>query len=62
MYRVRIRVNGKWITRSTNYNYRDAVSDYNAADTPKMFIDEMGIVHKQYTDNGFQYDKDIARV
>lgn len=62
MYRIRVRgVDGKWYTHYVTYAYRDAIVEYNRAPVPKMFIDgasdkKKGILHKQYTDNGFVYN------
>lgn len=56
MYRIRIRVDGRWSTLA-NYHDRDAaLADYNSCGiTPRMFIGPRGIENKQYSNNGYQW-------
>lgn len=57
MLRIKVRVNGKW-TIIDKYMDDDkwlALDAYNGAPTPKMLISDKGIVHKQFSDNGFIY-------
>ena len=56
MYRVRQRINGKWVTVAKRYSFKDIVEEYNCTSAPKMLIRDDGhIQHKQYTENGFVY-------
>lgn len=59
MYRIRVRIDGRWYTHYSTVEYRDAIVEYNRAGTAnaKMLIDDEGNkLHKQYTDNGFVYN------
>lgn len=57
MYRIKIKRNDKWVVidKFLDTDYRSAVDAYNGCPTPKMLVGSLGIIHKQYTDNGFQY-------
>lgn len=55
MFRIKIRDRGKWITFAKTYDKYEALDIYNSAPTPKMFIAKEGIVHRQYSDNGFLF-------
>jgi len=57
MLRIKVRVNGKWtvVDKFEDEDKWNALDAYNGAPTPKMLISNAGVVHKQYTDNGFIY-------
>ena len=57
MLRIKVRVNGKWtvVDKFDDDDKWNALDAYNGAPVPKMLISSKGIVHKQYTDNGFIY-------
>lgn len=57
MFRIRIRHEGTWVTidKFHDEDKWNALAAYNNAPVPKMLISSKGIVHKQYSDNGFIY-------
>lgn len=57
MYRVKIKHNDKWVVidKFHDGDRTGALAAYNGAPVPKMLIGSQGIIHKQYTDNGFIY-------
>lgn len=55
MFRIRIRENGKWTTVFTTADKWEALDKYNDSPVPKMLVAKEGIVHKQYSENGFIY-------
>jgi hypothetical protein len=56
MFKIKVRVDGKWLYVAKTYDYQEALEVYNDSPTPRMFIGSHGIEHKQYTDNGFIYN------
>lgn len=57
MYRIKVRVNDKWtvIDKFMDTDFQDAIVAYNGCPTPKMLIGSLGVIHKQYTDNGYVF-------
>lgn len=57
MLRIKVKHNGKWtvIDKFADEDKWAALDAYNGAPVPKMFISDQGILHKQYSDNGFIY-------
>lgn len=54
MFKVKVRIDGKWMYVAKTYDVQDAIDIYNDSPTPRMLIGNR-ILHKQYTDNGFVY-------
>jgi hypothetical protein len=55
MYRIKVRENGKWRHVEQTFELEDAIECYNEFPVPRMLIGPEGILHKQYSDNGFVY-------
>ena len=55
MFKIKVRVSGKWIMVERCVSFEDAIEAYNDLPTPRMLIGPKGIVHKQYSNNGFKY-------
>lgn len=54
MYRIKQKID-KWIVTATTPDWSEALDIYNSVETPKMLVGSLGVIHKQYTDNGFIY-------
>lgn len=55
MFRIKVRLDGRWVMVARGLDAVDAIDVYNDAPTPRMLIGPKGIVHKQYSNNGFVY-------
>jgi hypothetical protein len=53
--KIKVRVNGKWTMLATDLDYDEALELYNDSPVPRMLLGAEGIIHKQYSDNGFIY-------
>jgi hypothetical protein len=53
LFRIKIKRDGKWTTIEKTWNKWEALDSYNGTPTPKMLTCSKGIIHKQYSDNGF---------
>ena len=57
MFRIKVRIDGKWYTHMETADKVAALAVYNTCGYfPRMFIGPKGIQHKQYTKNGFRYN------
>lgn len=57
MFRIKVRIDGKWYMFHEGADKSEALVAYNQCGYfPKMFIGPKGIQHKQYTKNGFRYN------
>ena len=55
LFRIKIKRDGKWVTIEKTFDQWEALDSYNGTPTPKMLTCKKGIIHKQYSDNGFVY-------
>lgn len=56
MFRVKVREeSGNWSFRIATEDADEALYLYNNSPVPRILIGPKGIMHKQYTDNGFVY-------
>lgn len=59
MYRIKVRREGKWIPVATVADFGEACDIYNSQPVPRILTGpggDRGILHKQYSDNGFKYN------
>lgn len=57
MFRIKVRIDGKWFEFHKGADRITAVAVYNSCGYhPKMFIGPNGIEHKQYTKNGYRWN------
>lgn len=52
---VKIKGEKKWEFFAETMSFANALDIYNAAQTPRMLIGPKGIMHKQYSNDGFVY-------
>jgi len=55
LFRIKVKRNGVWMTIEKTFDKWEALDNYNTTPTPKMLTCDKGIIHKQYSDNGFIY-------
>jgi hypothetical protein len=55
MFRIKVRVNGKWTHVEQTFELDEAIDAYNEYPVPRMLIGPDGVIHKQYSNNGFVY-------
>lgn len=67
-FTVKIRTDdGRWRPIIRTESIRDALDAYNDAPVPRLIVGRRpdgyaGVLHKQYTDNGFHYSPEWADV
>jgi hypothetical protein len=49
--------NGNWFTVSMHFGWEAACAAYNDTATPKMLTTKTKVIHKQFTDNGFIFNR-----
>jgi hypothetical protein len=56
-FRVKIREGGKWREIARVDDFVEACDIYNESPLPRLLLGPVpgGIMHKQYSDNGFRY-------
>lgn len=63
-FHIKVRENGKWHEVFASPDILETLDTYNALPVPRMLIGNNGInsgvLHKQYSDNGFIYNPEWA--
>ena len=63
-FHIKVRNAGKWVEVFTSPDILEALQEYNNLPVPRMLIGnngiKSGVLHKQYSDNGFVYNPEWA--
>jgi hypothetical protein len=63
-FHIKVKSEGKWVEVFKSVDILETLTEYNALPVPRMLIGNNGInsgvLHKQYSDNGFMYNPEWA--